>query len=186
MQEYSAWLLRRGSSSNSVNSILAALDNYFLYIGLGRAKAKRQGLPMQAPKALGMEEQRRFLRAVATCSSLRNRALVTIMLRCGLRISEVSALDLSDIVLTARKRELIVRCGKNSKRRTVPINKEAAEVLLAYLGERGACEQNAPLFLSRKGNRLSNQAIDHLVRGLGRDAGVKLSSTTSGILAFHL
>ena len=101
-----------------------------------------------------------------------------LMLHCGLRLSEVSALDLSDVVLTARIRELTVRCGKNSKRRVIPINKDAAEALLAYLPERRLTESDGALFLSRLGNRLSNQAIDHLVRALGRDAGIKLSSHT--------
>jgi site-specific recombinase XerD len=178
VQEYRSHLLRRGSSSNTVNANLAALGNLYLYIGLGPAKTKRQELPQLAPKGLDPEEQRRFLRAVATCESNRNRALIMLMLHCGLRLSEVSALDLSDVVLTARRRELTVRCGKNSKRRVIPINKDAADALLAYLAERRLTEIDGALFLSRLGNRLSNQAIDHLVRALGRDAGIKLSSHT--------
>ncbi len=129
VREFKCWLLQKGSSANTVNSVLTALDNYFLFTGIGSSKVKRQELPKQSPRALGSDEQRRFLKAVCSSKSLRNKTIATLMLNCGLRISEVAQLNVSDIVLTARKRELVVRCGKNNKHRTVPINKDAAEVL---------------------------------------------------------
>lgn len=176
VQEFKLFLLHKDSSANTVNSTLAALDNFFLYKGLSSAKVKRQDLPKQAPRALDSEEQKRFLRAVLSCKSLRNRVIAMVMIHCGLRISEVSELNLSDVVLTARKRELTVRCGKNSKRRTVPINKEAADVLQDYLAIRRNSERNAPLFVSQQNVRLSVQSIDHAIRQLGKQAHVELSS----------
>ena len=78
---------------------------------MGSAKVKRQDLPVQAPRALEQNEQRRLLTAIQR-DSIRNQCVALIMLHCGLRISEVAALDVSDVLLSARKRELIVRCGK--------------------------------------------------------------------------
>ena len=176
VREYKQHLLQSGSTSQTVNAALTAIDNFYLYLGMHPAKARRQELPKLAPRALSAEELRRFLKSVLQSGSLRNRALVSIMLNCGLRISEVAALDAGDIVLTARKRELVVRCGKNSKRRTVPINKDCAEVLQQYLQTEKFADPNSPLFVSRKGFRLSQPAIDHLVRKLGKDAGVEVSS----------
>lgn len=98
------------------------------------------------------------------------------MLNCGLRISEVAALNVSDVVMTARKHELIVRCGKNGKRRVIPINREAAEVVQSYLATLRCVDVDSPLLRSQKGNRLSNQAIDQVIRSFGKDAGVELSS----------
>ena len=176
VQEFKLSLLNKGSSSNTVNSTLAALDNFFLYKGYSITKVKRQELPKQAPRALNVEEQKRFLRAVLSCKSLRNRAIAMIMMNCGLRISEVAGLNVTDVVLTARKHELTVRCGKNNKRRTVPINKDAADVLQDYLAAHAGCEENAPLFVSQQKVRLSVQSIDHVIRKLGKDAQVELSS----------
>ena len=48
----------------SVNLTLAALDNFYLFLGLGRANVRREDLPKEAPRALEPEEQKRFMRAV--------------------------------------------------------------------------------------------------------------------------
>jgi len=100
------------------------------------------------------------------------------MLNCGLRISEVVQLNVADVVLTARLRQLTVRCGKGSKHRTVPINKEAGDILQLYMAGRMGADGEEPLFVSCKSARLSTQSIDHLIRRLGKDAGIELSSHT--------
>jgi len=136
---------------------------------------KRQDQGKQSPRALQKDEQRRFLKAVATTKSLRNRAIATVMLNCGLRLGELTQLNIADLVLTSRKHELVVRCGKGSKRRVVPLNRDAAEVLQLYVASRVSAGPEEALFVSQKRNRLSPQAVDYLIRGLGRDAGVQLS-----------
>ena len=176
VREYKIYLLRNGSTANTVNSVLAALDNYFLYKGWVPTKVKRQELPKQSPRALEPEEQRRFLKAVLSSGSLRNKTIAVLMINSGLRISEVAQLNLSDIVLTARKHELTVRCGKNNKRRTVPINKDAAQVLQQYFAGKTVGDPEAPLFTNRKGTRISVQTIDHLIRQFGKQAHVSVSS----------
>ena len=176
VQEFKTWLLRRGCSANTVNSFLAAIDNYFLFTGVGSTKVKRQELPKQSPRALDNDELRRFLRAVLSSKSIRNKTMAMVMLHCGLRISEVAGLNISDVVLTARKRELTVRCGKNSKRRVVPINKDSAEVLQEYLAGKLGVEAETPLFMAQQGARISVQSIDHMIRQFGKDSGVELSS----------
>lgn len=175
VHDYKNHLLQRGSAASTLNSVLAAIDNFYIYIGMGPAKVKRQDLPSQAPRALEPEEQRRLVKVIAQSKSLRNRSIALIMLHCGLRISELAQLDVGDVILSARKRELVVRCGKGTKRRVVPINSELAEVLRDYLASapRGP---EAPFFLSQKGNRLSVQAIDYVIRSFGRDAGIDFSS----------
>ncbi len=54
--------------------MLAALDHLYLFLGLGRPEVRREDLPQEAPKALEPEAQKRFLRAVERCTSVRNRA----------------------------------------------------------------------------------------------------------------
>jgi integrase/recombinase XerC len=176
VREYKQHLLLSGSTSNSVNAILCALDNLHLFLGLGRTRAKRQALPQLAPRALTSEELRRFLKAVAQTKCIRDRTIAMLMLNCGLRISEVAALNVSDVLLSARKRVLIVRCSKNDKHREIPINRDCGEALQQYLSSEKRADAEAPLFLSRKGNRLSMPAIDRIIRAFGRDSGVELSS----------
>jgi site-specific recombinase XerD len=176
IHDYKVKLLQSGRSSNTVNSTLAALDNFYLYKGLGPSTVRRQDLPVQAPKALEAEEQRRLLKVIAQSQSHRNRAVVLVMLHCGLRISEVRQLNMGDIALSARRHEIVVRCGKNAKRRVVPINTDLAGSMREYLSSVSRSAPESPLFTSQKGNRLSVQAIDQIVRHFGRDAGVEFSS----------
>jgi site-specific recombinase XerD len=176
VQQYKTGLLQAGRSAHTVNAVLAAIDNFYMFKGLGASKVKRQDIPAQAPKALEPEDHRRLLRTIAQCNSLRNRAIALIMLNCGLRISEVWGLNIADVVLSARKHELIVRCGKNSKRRTVPVNSDLAAVMREYLASVGNMGAERPLFESQKNNRLSIQAIDHIIRGFARNAAIEFSS----------
>ncbi len=84
-------------------------------------------------------------------------------------------------MLSARKGLVIVRSGKGDAYREVPLNSEARRALEAWLAERGnrtLAQGERALFLGLRGGRLSTRAIDLLVRGLARDAGLELSSHT--------
>src|SRR6266498_1803115 len=90
----------------TINAVLAALDHFYRWRGLGPPNARRQDLPQLAPRALEPAEQRRFLRAVERSPSTRDRALALTLFYAGPRISETAALDVGDVRLTARKGEL--------------------------------------------------------------------------------
>jgi integrase/recombinase XerC len=176
VREFKSYLLRSGKSSNSVNASLSAIDNLYSFLGLGPASAKRQPLPQLAPRALTPEELRRLLKAIAHAQSARDRALAMLMLHAGLRISEVHALNISDIMISARKRQVIVRCAKGDKRRVIPINQDLGAALQQHLSAEGRTDLESPLFESKKGNRLSLPAIDRIIRAFGREAGIELSA----------
>ena len=105
VQQYKLHSLHAGKSASTVNAVLAAIDNFYLYKGLGTTKVRRQDLPARAPRALESEELRRLLKAITQCKSMRNKAIALVMLHSGLRISEVCALNMGDVLLSARKRE---------------------------------------------------------------------------------
>ena len=52
VQDYKSWLLRGGASANTLNSILASIDNFYLFNKLGPAKVRRLDLPAHAPERL--------------------------------------------------------------------------------------------------------------------------------------
>jgi site-specific recombinase XerD len=174
----------------TVNAVLAALDHFYRWRGLGPPNARRQDLPQPAPRALEPSEQRRLLRAVERSPSARDRALTLTLFYAGPRISEAAALEVGDVRLTARKGELHIRDGKGGTARKVPLHAEARTALAAWLGDRArlleqlaergrpvapaeqAAEQ-AALWLSRRGRRLTTRAIDLVVRTLGAEAGLE-------------
>lgn len=175
LRDYSSYLLHKGASANTVNGSLTALDNYFVHWkGMPALKLRRQQLPEASPKALEPAELSRLLKVIAQCKSLRNQVIALVMLHCGLRISEVAGLNVGDVLLTARRRELVVRHGKGGKRRVVPINRDLAEVLQRYL----TCDSvpETPLLVGQRGNRLTVQAIDYVIQQFGNYAGIDFSS----------
>src|SRR5674536_257223 len=76
---------------------LAAIDNFYRSIGVGRPEVAREELARVAPRALAKADQRRFLRAVEGCPSARDRAIATVFFYTGLRLSELAALEVGDL-----------------------------------------------------------------------------------------
>jgi site-specific recombinase XerD len=86
--------------------------------------------------------------------------------------------DLDDVRVSARKRVVVVRSGKGDAYREVPLNALVRQVLEEWLGERRrvAAEGERAVFVGRGGRRLAKRSVDDVVRGLGEDAGVRLSA----------
>jgi site-specific recombinase XerD len=103
-----------------------------------------------------------------------------VLLYTGLRLAELVALDVDDVKVSARKGIVVVRSGKGDAYREVPLNALVRQVLEEWLAEHEtkAGEGERALFVGRGGRRLSKRSVDDVVRGLGEDAGMKLSAHT--------
>ena len=104
----------------------------------------------------------------------RNRAIIETMYSCGLRVSELCSLRLSDLYLDE---EFIRVLGKGGKQRLVPVSSRAIAELQAYICERATvniCSGNEDtLFLSfRRGKPLSRITVFHIVKELVAAAGI--------------
>ena len=96
---------RRREADHVINNTLAALDDFYLRRGMGKAAARRES---RAAGAQGADhrEALRYLRAVEQPTSPRNRAIALLPYYAGLRIGEVVGLDVDDVRLSARKGQL--------------------------------------------------------------------------------
>jgi integrase/recombinase XerC len=150
---------------------------------------KREELARLAPRSLAGPEQRRFLRAVQACPSARDRAIGTVFFYTGLRLGELTDLDVADLSMSARRGKLRVRSGKGDAYREVPLNSacrasldewlKARAAQLAGLGEEGGPRAGTEaLWLSRAGGPMSARAVDLAVRRLAAEAGLQLSAHT--------
>ena len=127
------------------------------------------------PQVLTREEVAKLLEQPSGDSpaELRDRALLETMYACGLRASEATALEVSDVDLGAG----ILRArGKGSKERLVPIGSTAGRALAAYL-RRGrpelAGDRLEPrLFLNHRGSGLTRQGLYKIVQRHARGAGL--------------
>ena len=114
---------------------------------------------------------------LSSAEGQRNRAMIEIMYSCGLRVSELCSLCLSDLY---REEEFIKVSGKGGKQRLVPLSSRAIEELNAYLAERShinirpGCEDS--IFISeRRGKPLSRITVFHIVKELAALAGIEKS-----------
>jgi integrase/recombinase XerD len=114
-----------------------------------------------APKALDRLERMRLEREVNRSGNKRDYAIVKILLYTGLRVSELVALDRSDVDLSEHKGELRVRAGKGNKARTLPLDVDTRWVIRKYLEERA--DDHEALLISNRDNRISVRSVQHLL-----------------------
>lgn len=110
--------------------------------------------PQRLPRPVQEEDLHEFF---AIIDNARDLAMFTLMLRCGLRISEVAKLELSDLYLREDAPRMLVR-GKGSRQRVMYLSAQAVRVLRDYLASRptAACEY---VFLSYQMNGLTTHSI---------------------------
>ena len=108
--------------------------------------------------------------------TLRNSAMVAMMARAGLRVSEVVALDVGDVALNERSGWATIRQGKGLKEREVPLSLQARRALSDYLEARPEAKILA-LFVSKSKVRLSERAIQGMVKGAALRAGIETDVT---------
>lgn len=114
------------------------------------------------PKFLTLNESITLLSSVDGKYKERDFCIITLFLNCGLRLSELVNLDLSDI-----SDNKIIVTGKGKKQRVVFLNDACLSAIKAYL----PCRTNNlskindlnALFLSRLGNRISNKTVQHII-----------------------
>ena len=159
---------------STVNTVLAALNDFYSRLGLGPADARRLDVAQGAPRALEKKEAIRWLRAVEGCPHPRDRALALAPFYAGLRIGEAVGIDLGDVRQSARRALLVVRAGKGDRYREVPIHPDLQTAINAWLKERrdwpGA--ESSALFLNRRGGRLSTRGARDVFARLAETAGL--------------
>ncbi len=129
------------------------------------------------PEVLTIDEIDAMIAAIdmSKAEGQRNRAIVETLYGCGLRVSELITLKLSQLYVEER---YVVIQGKGNKQRLVPISPVAIEQINLYL-EQTRSHQVAKkgsediLFLNRRGAMLTRQMIFHIIKQLCELAGIR-------------
>ncbi len=115
-----------------------------------------------------------LIRACSTRAptGVRNRALIAVLWRSGLRISEALQLELRDVDLQAGS--LRVRHGKGDKSRTVGVDEQTAAMLARWIDRRRKLSPGAraPIFCTLAGGRVDPSYVRHLLPRLAAKAGL--------------
>jgi integrase/recombinase XerC len=114
------------------------------------------------PQWLDKNEQHSLVRRMEEGRNKRDLTIIKLLLNTGLRVSELCDLMWSDVSITSRKGQLVVRSGKGGKRREIPLNKEAREALqdFDYCHHQGKRE---PIFLGQRGP-LTPRGVESMFR----------------------
>ena len=129
-----------------------------------------------APRTLTPAEITRLTDAIyAGRPSLieRDHAVMQLMLHAGLRVHEVAALRLRDLITSGRSITVEVRGNQHTGARRVPLNTEASRALRDYLAVRPAVPRVDHLFVSQRGQPLSMRSIQRVIDTHARAAGLK-------------
>jgi len=158
---------RHGLEAKSLQRELSAIRSFFHYLAIHHEvennPAKHIKAPKHAkklPKVLDVDQMAGLLDAGAHAPlEIRDLAMFELFYSSGLRLSELAALDLSDIDWPAQV--LTVRSGKGGKARALPIGGKAIKALNAWITTRRqqTGEGQPALFLSARGTRLTGRSI---------------------------
>ena len=155
---------KKQQAASTINRNLSTIRKYFKwlfnkgYIAVNPASSvkelKRQPL---APQGLTRSEVRKLLREVELRGDVRAKAIFSLVLYTGARLSDVASLEISDIIISERSGTVFYRFGKGSKQRTVPLALQARKALSEYLGTRPPVDSHK-VFIGERG-ALNNRGI---------------------------
>lgn len=173
LREWLSDLYNRGLSTVSVRRKLAAVRSLFGFLAREGTVPTNTARLVRTPKAprrlpaVPTQEQTNTLLDAVASGRLdrpfpeRDRLILELLYGCGLRISELVALDVDDF--DATDRWITVR-GKGRKQRQVPYTAQVAQALASYLAVRRAKPVERALLVSRFGTRLSVRAARDVVK----------------------
>ena len=166
----------RGLDPVSVARKLAAVRSFYRFLVrrgvVERNPARETRGPRRAQKLvsfLPIDEATTLVDARALGGAARDRdvAILEVLYATGLRVSELTGLDVEAVDRSERTVRVL---GKGRKERIVPYGAAAAKALERYLAPRPAAR--GPLFVNARGGRLTDRSVRNVVRRAARSAGV--------------
>jgi len=136
-------------------------------------------LGKRLPKILPQHQTQALLESTNRKFDDRELALLALLYGCGLRVSEVVGVNLSDLSMNFKSHVGEIRVlGKGNKERIVPLPEMAVELIESWLKERGNLlpKENA-LFLNKFGQRLSVRSVQRMLKSRALETGADASIT---------
>lgn len=183
LEQFTAALFELGIAETTRKRIVSGIKSFFHFLRISDFIAEDPSLLLETPRpglhlpeVLTLSEIDALIAAIDPDSTEadRNRAIMETLYGCGLRVSELTNLEIGRINFAEG---FITVLGKGSKERIVPMSPVAADRIQEYLhGSRTEVKikpgEEGILFLNRRGHRLTRQMIFTIVRRLAEAAGV--------------
>ena len=171
----------RGNKAAARSRKVSSLRTYFKYLTNKVNKLEKNPIeeletPKQKkslPKYLTLEQCLELLADVNGPYAERDYCILTLFLNCGMRLSELVGINISDINFKDEKLNVI---GKGNKERTIYLNKACINAINSYMNvrPRDCVKANSrdALFLSERRERISNRTVQYIVKQELRRAGL--------------
>ncbi|WP_455069392.1 site-specific tyrosine recombinase XerD [Prevotella aurantiaca] len=183
IENFAASVCDLGIGARSLARILSGVRQFYRFLVLdGYMESDPTELlespkqPQHLPEVLSTVEVDMLERAIdlSKWEGHRNRAIIEVLFSCGLRVSELTHLKLSNLY---REEEFIRVMGKGSKERLVPISPKALKELDFWFADRNQMKikegEEDYVFLNRRGAHLTRTMILIMIKNYAREAGIK-------------
>lgn len=183
LHTFAASLHEYGITPRSQARVLSGVRSFFRFLVLDGVVENDPtellewpSLPEHLPVVLTLEEIDRIEDSIdlSKAEGARNRAIIEVLFSCGLRVSELVNMKLSDLYL--EDRVLLVR-GKGNKERLVPVSNKAIADLKRWFFDRNLMKikpgEDDYVFLNRRGAHLTRTMILIMVKRQAEKAGIK-------------
>lgn len=171
-----------GIHPRSQARIISGIKSFFNYLFMTNVIDKDPASLLESPKiglripeVLTVDEIDRIISVidVSTDDGQRNRAIIETLYSCGLRVSELTSLKISNIYIDE---EFILIDGKGKKQRLTPISQKALQEIKNYLYVRNLMVIKKGyediLFLNRRGEDLSRVMVFNIIKRYAKEAGI--------------
>lgn len=183
LQRFIKWIAELGMTAASQARIISGIRTFYKYCLLEDIVSVDPTTLLEAPKlkralpdVLSFEEIEHIIAQIdlSTPEGVRNKAILETMYSCGLRVSEVISLKLSQLYLDVGFIRVV---GKGNKERLVPIGSSAVKHITIYVKNVRVHQpvqkgEEDIVFLNRRGKRLSRVMIFILIKDLVRQSGI--------------
>lgn len=172
----------RGNQASARARKLVAIRSFFAHLKKEKlikenpaADIASPSVKQALPKYLTLEESQALLEAISIDKNNKNKerdyAMIVLFLNCGMRLSELVGINLTDISYHESK---LTVTGKGNKQRTIYLNDMCIDALNTYMAIRKTvkCKDENALFVSRNNNRISNKTVQWTVQKYLKYAGL--------------
>lgn len=170
----------RSNSDKARYRKVSALRSFFKYVtkvahilGSDPSRDIEIPSPKQAlPKFLSLNESLRLLQTSGDGTSVRNFCIITLFLNCGMRLSELVGINISDVDFHENRIRIL---GKGNKERMVYLNPACVDALQNHLAVRNANKKaldEPALFISNQNKRISKRRVQQIVINTLKKAGL--------------
>jgi len=183
LQQFLVWISELDLSARSQARILSGLKAFYRYLMLEELVDKDPTALLEGPKlgrklpeVLSVQEIDGLLSVIdlSKPEGRRNKAMLEVLYSCGLRVSELVGLRISNIY---RSEGFVQIIGKGDKERLVPVSQKALKEIDLYLPDRNSLVIESGnediLFLNRRGRMLTRVMVFTIIKDLARAAGIK-------------